>query len=176
MLYILLYLSKSLTYLPLPIQECSAWKCAEHRTFSFQLQETPLIALTTEDFLSLILCHLIWEISRCFTQTYCSCVCLKKRSLQYDKDKNGYTILLFTSAISSHRMLKLGPTLITTKYCNLASHSVNSLHQSSCWNLSMLWDFVLLGVISKSRRRHTFDLWGILSQYKLQAEKFIQHL
>lgn len=134
MLYILLYLSNSLTYLPLPIQECSAWKCAEHRTFSFQLHESPLIALTTEDpFIFYIVPFDMRSFKTLYTNfTYCSCVCLKKRSLQYDKDKNGYTTLLFTTAISSHRMLKLGTTLITTKYRNLASHSVNSLHQSSC--------------------------------------------
>lgn len=86
--------------------------------------------------------------------------------LQYGQDRNAYTTVLVAAAVSSHGMLKSGSAVITTKYCHLASHSVNSLHQSSCWNPSMFLDFVLLGVINKWKRSCTFDLWGILSQYK----------
>lgn len=73
---------------------------------------------------------------------------------------------LFIAAVSAHKMLKFDSAVISTKYCNHASHSVNSLQESSCWNLSVLLDFILLGLINKSKRSFTFDLRGILSQYK----------
>lgn len=94
-----------------------------------------------------------------------------KRRLHYGQDRKAYTTLLSTAAVSSHRTLTFGSALLTTKHCNLATHSVHSLHQSCCWNFSMLLDFVLLGVTNNSKRSCTFDLWGILSQYKPSSRR-----
>lgn len=153
-------LSASLTCLLLPIQGCPAWELAEVALISEDIVIHYIVLFDMRNPAGCSIQSLSLFMLSNFLEAY-----LKKRRLLCDQARNTYTILLFTSVVSS-QVMKIDSAVITTKYYNVENHSVNSLDQSCCWNLFMLLDSVLLGVISKSKRSCTFDLWGILSQYK----------